>query len=117
MINYTLKHSGLDYKKINSVSVLDINIPIMRESHINIDNVFKMLEFVLCVPGTTASVERIFKLMNMYWSEEKSRLNVGTLKAVLIVKTHFSRTCSKFYDYLSKNHKLQKQFHGSEKYT
>ena len=45
--NHTPEHSGLDYKKTNSVSVLDSNIPTMRESHINVDNVSKMLEFVL----------------------------------------------------------------------
>ena len=61
----------IDYKKTNSVSVLDNNIPTMRESHINVDNVFKMLEFVLCVPGTTASVECIFTLMKMYWFKKK----------------------------------------------
>ena len=81
-----------------------------RESHIKVDNVFEMLEFVLCIPGTTASVERIFSLMNMYWSEEKSCLNEETLKAVLVVKTYFSQTCSEFYDYLMKNQKFLKQF-------
>ena len=42
-------------KKTNNVSVLDSNIPTMRESHINVDNVSKMLIVCIVVPGTTAS--------------------------------------------------------------
>lgn len=87
-----------------------------KDLHIIVDNICKMVEFVLCVPGTNAYVERIFSLMNMYWTEEKSRLNVETLKAVLIEKTHFHHSCSEFYDYLMQNKELLQKIHTSEKY-
>lgn len=39
-----------------------------------------LLEFVLCVTGTTAPAEGIFSLINMCWFKENSRLNVKVLK-------------------------------------
>jgi hypothetical protein len=34
--------------------------------------------FILCLPGSTASVERIISIMNSIWTKEKSRLSVKT---------------------------------------
>jgi len=43
---------------------------------------------LLAIPGTNAPVERVFSLMNSYWSDQKSRLSEETLEAVMIVKVN-----------------------------
>ncbi|KAJ8874493.1 hypothetical protein PR048_025353, partial [Dryococelus australis] len=46
----------------------------------------RWLEYLLCLPWTNASTERVFTLMNTMWTSEKSSLKVETLRAMLIVK-------------------------------
>jgi hypothetical protein len=46
----------------------------------------KCLEFMICLPGSTASVEGIISIMNSIWTKEKSRLSIETLRAMLIVR-------------------------------
>lgn len=33
-------------------------------------------KYILCLPGTTASVQRIFSIVYSTWAKEKSRLSV-----------------------------------------
>lgn len=61
--------------------------------HFDMENIdFKemaqVIEFILCLPGTNSSVERVFSEMNKTWTEDKSALSVETLKAALMVKTN-----------------------------
>lgn len=86
------------------------------ESHISLENIEKMVQFVLCMPGTNACVERIFSLVNMFWTDKKSRLDIETIKAVITVKSHFNLSCSEFYDKLNYNQELLKAIHSSKKY-
>lgn len=46
-------------------------------------NVKILCEFVFCLPGTSASLERLFSNINNYWSPEKSQLKVSTLEAIM----------------------------------
>ena len=57
-----------------------------------------ILQFLLAIPGTNAPVERVFSLMNSYWSDQKSLLSEETLEAVMIVKVNMEETCVEFYD-------------------
>lgn len=56
-------------------------------------NIRQLVEFSLALPGTNAAVERMFSLVNSLWTEEKNRLEIKTVKAIITVKTHFSETC------------------------
>ncbi|XP_074873076.1 uncharacterized protein LOC142024770 isoform X2 [Carettochelys insculpta] len=63
-------------------------------------DLLKAVEFVLCLPRTTAPVDRV---MNAVWSPEKSRLSASTMKAVLLVRVNFDLDCSAFYEKLLGN--------------
>jgi hypothetical protein len=63
----------------------------------------------MCIPGTNASIERIFFLMNTTWTDEKNRFHVTIVKSMLIVKTFFKETCCEFHNLLLKNEDLQKK--------
>lgn len=86
------------------------------EYHIDCENLSKMIHFVLSLPGTNACVERIFSLVNMYWADEKSRLDIKMVKAVVTVKTHFNLSCIEFYEYLLSKEELLRAIHSSKKY-
>uniref|UniRef100_A0A8C2HNR2 HAT C-terminal dimerisation domain-containing protein n=1 Tax=Cyprinus carpio TaxID=7962 RepID=A0A8C2HNR2_CYPCA len=74
------------------------------------------VEFVLCLPGTSAPVERVFSLMNASWTDEKSRQSVTTMKAMLFVRINFGLDCSAFYDKLLKDKRTLAKIGSSEKY-
>lgn len=87
-----------------------------RANNLKHENFSLLIEYILCLPGTNASVERIFSLMNKLWTSEKNSLQVSVLKAMLITKVNINKTCQEFYAYLKSTPSLLKQICSSEKY-
>jgi hypothetical protein len=75
----------------------------------------KIVEFC-CIPGTNSSTERLFSRMNSLWTNEKKRLFVETVKAMLIVKVFFNKDCVEFHNLVKHNHSLLEKIQSSEKY-
>ena len=78
---------------------------------------FKLIKFIMCLPGTNAPTKRLFSVMNNIWSAERTQLNISTLKAILIVKTNSELNCVDFYDNLSQNVSILNKICSSEKYN
>lgn len=79
---------------------------------------FAMLtEFIFSLPGTSAPVERIFSLMNILWTKEKSQLGLAVLNAILCIKKNSELTCEKFYETIEKDKKFLSKVVSSEKYN
>ncbi|XP_060847841.1 uncharacterized protein LOC132927347 [Rhopalosiphum padi] len=90
---------------------------ILEKNQISFNNFSAIIEYSLAIPGTNASVERIFSLTNVLWTDEKNRFNVETIKSIIIAKQHFKNiTCSQFYEFLLKHPKLFNSISSSEKY-
>jgi hypothetical protein len=53
----------------------------------------RLAEISLCLPGSNASVERVFFTMNMIWTSQQSRMCLQTVKFMLTVLTNFPVTC------------------------
>lgn len=49
--------------------------------------------------GTSAVVERLFSLINNYWTDDKSRLTVDTVKSWLAIKHNCKMTCEEFHKF------------------
>lgn len=47
------------------------------------DHLLSIISFIYCLPGTSATVERVFSIINKIWREEKTRLQINTLKNIL----------------------------------
>lgn len=75
----------------------------------------RIVESVLVYPGSNSDCERLFSLINNYWSDEKSELSLVTLEGAMKVKT-FNKTCIEFYDYVKGNSALLQKFLNSAKY-
>ena len=45
----------------------------MREKHLDFQDFCNVVGFILCLPGSTAPVERIFSVMNSMWTSDVNR--------------------------------------------
>lgn len=75
-----------------------------------------IVEYILCLPATTASVERTFSSINKMWTEEKSQLSIETLKSMVVVKHNFDFSCVEFFNYIKKKPDLLKAIASKQKY-
>ena len=68
----------------------------MCKKHLDFQDFCNVVEFILCLPGSTAPDEKIFSVMNSMWTKKKSRSSVETMKAMLIVIQNNDMECDKF---------------------
>ena len=88
----------------------------LRSKNILLPNLELLVSFAMTLPGTNASIERVFSLMNT-WPDKMSRLSMDTLKARLVIKYNFEKPCSEFHDYLLTQRKVLKEIQASAKYS
>jgi hypothetical protein len=89
----------------------------MSEKRLDFQDFCNIVEFILCLPGSTASVERIFSVMDSIWSQEKSRLNVETMGAMIVLRQNCVVECEKFYNKVLKDRNLLRKITSLEKYS
>ena len=53
------------------------------KNKIPFDHLLSIVSFALCLPGTSATVERVFAIVNKIRSEEKTQLKIDTLRSIL----------------------------------
>lgn len=88
----------------------------LRKNEIKVPNLKMFVEFVLSLPGTNASVERAFSLINNFWTSEKSQMSIECVKALLIIQMNCNLSCVEMYDKVRKNKILLKALASTEKY-
>jgi len=87
-----------------------------EKKRIRVSNFQKLVEFIFCLPGTSASVERIFSVMKSMWSERRSRMLEQNVKAVITSKINTDWSCSDFYGNVKLNNVFLKKVLSAEKY-
>lgn len=65
------------------------SIQTMNSQEILLNNLKIICEFIMCLLATSASVERLFFVIDNYWSDEKSQLKVTTFKETIQVYHEF----------------------------
>jgi hypothetical protein len=61
---------------------------------------------------------KVFSLVNALWMDERSRLEVSTVKSIVLVKHHFRNyKCPEFHEFLLQNRRILEHIHSSAKYT
>lgn len=75
-----------------------------------------LIEYILCFPGTSAPVERLFAEVNKIWKQESTSLKLSTLKAMLMVKKNMEYSCLEFYEFLKMQRELLQKIAGQDKY-
>ena len=76
----------------------------------------KLCEYVFAIPAHNANVERIFSLMSTQWSDERNRLSVETIEAILICHYNYKMTCAQFYNYVKEENDIIKKAKSTLKY-
>lgn len=88
----------------------------MATSQVPYLNFARVVEYILCLPGTSAPVERVFSSIKNIWKTESANLQNDTLKSILLIKTNLNYSCVEFYQFLKKTPELLKQIASQEKY-
>lgn len=76
----------------------------------------QIIEYILCFPGSSAPVERVFAKAKKVWKQESSALMVSTLKSILFVKINLEYDCIGFYNFLRTQPTLLRKIASQEKY-
>jgi hypothetical protein len=76
----------------------------------------KVVELLLCLLSSNASVERVLFHMNYMWFEEKFRFHVDTIQCILAVKMNTDLSYEAFSEKLASNPGVQKGAHSSGRY-
>ena len=104
----------------NNVAVQDRWVAIfkvLKEKNLTITVLPKITEFILCLPGSNAPIERIFSKMNNYSSCEKTNILESTIANALMLQCNFSFSCTEMYDRLLSHRKICEKNHSSDKYV
>lgn len=88
-----------------------------RENSTALTNMEKLAEFAFCLAGTSTEVERIFSLMNNIWDDDKSRLDVSTLNAILSIQYNSKMSCHEFFNHVKKEVDFLRDVISQEKYN
>lgn len=88
-----------------------------ENNDIAFEEIAKIVEYIFCLPATSAPVERVFSHINKMWTAEKTRLQIKTLKAMLYTKYNLQFSCLEFYEFLKNKPTLLRQIISSEKYV
>lgn len=75
-----------------------------------------IVEFILCLPGSSATVERIFSMAKQKWKIESSALMPSTLNSMLKVDYNMEYDCLQFYEFLKTQTGLLRQISSQDKY-
>lgn len=88
-----------------------------KNNNVPADMISAIIEYIFCLPGTSATVERVFSAINKIWSNEKTRLQIKTLKSILLVKYNMKFSCLDFFTFLKSKPELLKKISTQEKYV
>ena len=87
-----------------------------KNKDIPISNFQKLVEFVFCLPGTSAPVERIFLIMKNMLSDDRSNMHEKNVKPFFMCKSNIDLMCTKFYENIKSNVAIMKKVLGTDKY-
>jgi hypothetical protein len=86
-----------------------------RSTH---SELLKMCQYFFSIPAHNANVERVFSLINSQWTDERNRLKVETVKAIIVTQYNFKNiSCQEFYESLLKEKAVLRQISPAEKYN
>jgi len=82
----------------------------------NMDNLERLTEFVLCMPGTNVKYERIFSEIKYMWSQWKSNLKVETVNALVKTRNNLTNQPEEMFQLLVSESKFRKTISDNQKY-
>lgn len=99
--NYVSSEKKFEWKE-SQMSAGDGWVEIFKffnEKMIQFENISKIVEFCLCLPGSNAPIERVFSILNNVWTNEKNNMKIETIRSILICKCNYELNCIEFKNY------------------
>ena len=84
--------------------------------NISVADLRKVMEYIFCLPSTSAFAERTFSMMKTIWSEERSTMKKSKVDGLLICKLNIGLSCCEFYTKIRNNNQFLKKVYSSEKF-
>lgn len=72
----------------------------------NVPNLLKVVSFIMSIPSSNAPVERVFSLMESFWTDTRNRCSIELIKAELQVKMNFDMNCQMFHKFVKEKKEL-----------
>ena len=79
-------------------------------------NLLNLVSFVLSIPASNAPVERMFSLMENFWTDVRNQSSVDLVKSELQVKLNYAMDCQTFSTFIRKKEDLLQCAKGAGKY-
>lgn len=89
----------------------------MHARNVPFESFAAVIEFILCLPGTSAPVERVFSKAKKTWKQESSQLHVSTLSSMMQVKCNMEWSCIEFFKILKSRPDLLQKISSQKKYS
>jgi hypothetical protein len=93
--------SNCDTRETNKLSCEEKWIQLFnhfKNQNISVRNLCRVVEYIFCLPGTSAPDERVFSAINNVWSEERGRMAESTVKGLMYCKLNIELGCTEFYE-------------------
>ena len=90
---------------------------ILKSFNLKCVNVFKIVSFVLSIPGTSAYCERIFSVMSSKWRSERNRCSTKPMKSELLIYFNLEDTFREFWEKMKRDPQLLKSVKSQKKYN
>lgn len=82
----------------------------------NVSNLLNIVSFVMSIPASNAAVERVFSLMESFWSDARNRCSTELIRAELQVKMNFDMDCQAFHKFVKGKKELLRCAANDNKY-
>lgn len=80
-------------------------------------NSFKVISYVLSMPGSSAFSEKVFGIMKSKWNDERNRCSLPLIKSELLIYFNFKDNCLDFADKIKNDVSVLKASKSSTKYV
>ncbi len=109
-------------KKLFELECIDEQWSFYFNCCINVDaqcsELLTIAEFYFAIPAHNAILERIFSLIEAQWTDERNRLSVTVIEAMISLLFNCKMSCTEFYDYVlqTDNATILQKISSQEKY-
>ena len=95
-LNPSLNRGKTEWKEKDCQGKLVTVFRIFKDQNISVANLRQVMEYIFCLPGTSAFAERAFSMMSSIWLEEKRTIKKSRLEGLLISKLNIGLSRSEF---------------------
>lgn len=122
-INFNALHAEINYIVQRFAFTLDFTDRTVTEKWTTIlrtfpecVEIYKIMSFLLSLPVSSASSERVFSVMKAKLRDERSKLSDNMLKSELLISINCDMSCEEFFNDIKNDEELLKQVRSKEKY-